>query len=101
MDKLKDRLKSSAIVLASSEGEKVSLIAGVSPDLIAKVKAGELVNLSPRRWRQGGGRADMAQAGTDPKGLRKALESVKGGSRSVVVPRGEAVTLSLDRSSSS
>ena len=80
MDKLKDRLKSSAIVLASSEGEKVSLIAGVSQDLIAKVKAGELVNfVASQVGGKGGGRADMAQAGgTDPKGLPKALESVRG-----------------------
>jgi alanyl-tRNA synthetase len=80
MDKLKDRLKSSAIVLASSEGEKVSLIAGVTQDLIAKVKAGELVNfVASQVGGKGGGRADMAQAGgTDPKGLPKALESVRG-----------------------
>jgi alanyl-tRNA synthetase len=80
MDKLKDRLKSSAIVLASAEGEKVSLIAGVTQDLIAKVKAGELVNfVASQVGGKGGGRADMAQAGgTDPKGLPEALASVKG-----------------------
>jgi alanyl-tRNA synthetase len=80
MDKLKDRLKSSAIVLASSEGEKVSLIAGVTQDLTARVKAGELVNfVASQVGGKGGGRPDMAQAGgTDPKGLPKALESVKG-----------------------
>ena len=44
LDQLKGKLKSSAIVLAASEGEKVSLIAGVTQDLIARVKAGELVN---------------------------------------------------------
>jgi len=80
MDKLKDRLKSSAIVLASSEGEKVSLIAGVTQDLIAKVKAGELVNfVATQVGGKGGGRADMAQAGgTDSKSLPKALASVQG-----------------------
>jgi alanyl-tRNA synthetase len=80
MDKLKDRLKSSAIVLASSEGEKVSLIAGVTQDLIAKVKAGELVNfVASQVGGKGGGRPDMAQAGgTDPRGRPKALASVKG-----------------------
>jgi len=80
MDKLKDRLKSSAIVLASAEGEKVSLIAGVTQDLIAKVKAGELVNfVASQVGGKGGGRPDMAQAGgTDPKSLPKALASVKG-----------------------
>ena len=78
MDQLKSKLKSSAIVLATSEGEKVSLIAGVTADLIAKVKAGELVNyVAIQVGGKGGGRPDMAQAGgTDPKGLPKALASV-------------------------
>ncbi|HUP98045.1 MAG TPA: alanine--tRNA ligase [Usitatibacter sp.] len=78
LDKLKDKLKSSAIVLASSEGEKVSLIAGVTQDLISKVKAGELVNfVASQVGGKGGGRPDMAQAGgTDSKALPKALASV-------------------------
>jgi alanyl-tRNA synthetase len=79
MDQLKNKLKSSAIVLAASEGEKVSLIAGVTADLIAKIKAGELVNhVATQVGGKGGGRPDMAQAGgTDSKALRKALDSVK------------------------
>jgi len=80
MDQLKGKLKSSAIVLAASEGEKVSLIAGVTQDLIARVKAGDLVNfVASQVGGKGGGRPDMAQAGgTDPKGLPQALASVKG-----------------------
>ena len=80
MDKLKEKLKSSAIVLAASEGEKVSLIAGVTNDLIARVKAGELVNfVASQVGGKGGGRADMAQAGgTNAAALPKALESVRG-----------------------
>jgi alanyl-tRNA synthetase len=80
MDQLKNKLKSSAIVLAASEGEKVSLIAGVTADLIAKVKAGELVNyVAGQVGGKGGGRPDMAQAGgTDSKSLPKALASVQG-----------------------
>ncbi len=80
LDQLKNKLKSSAIVLAASEGEKVSLIAGVTQDLIARVKAGELVNfVALQVGGKGGGRPDMAQAGgTDPKGLPAALASVKG-----------------------
>ncbi|MDQ3026984.1 MAG: alanine--tRNA ligase [Pseudomonadota bacterium] len=80
LDQLKGKLKSSAIVLAAAEGEKVSLIAGVTQDLIARVKAGELVNfVASQVGGKGGGRADMAQAGgTDPKGLPEALASVKG-----------------------
>jgi alanyl-tRNA synthetase len=80
LDQLKGKLKSSAIVLAASEGEKVSLIAGVTQDLIARVKAGELVNFVANQvGGKGGGRPDMAQAGgTDPKGLPEALASVRG-----------------------
>jgi alanyl-tRNA synthetase len=80
LDQLKGKLKSSAIVLAASEGEKVSLIAGVTQDLIARVKAGELVNfVASQVGGKGGGRPDMAQAGgTDPKGLPEALASVRG-----------------------
>jgi alanyl-tRNA synthetase len=78
VDKLKDKLKSAAIVLSSVADGKVTLIAGVTPDLIAKVKAGELVNHVARQvGGKGGGRPDMAQAGgTDPSGLPAALKSV-------------------------
>ncbi|HEX5130704.1 MAG TPA: alanine--tRNA ligase [Usitatibacter sp.] len=79
LDQLKNKLKSGAIVLAASEGEKVSLIAGVTQDLIARVKAGELVNfVATQVGGKGGGRPDMAQAGgTDSKALPKALASVQ------------------------
>ena len=79
MDKLKDKLKSAAIVLAATDGGKVSLIAGVTADLTGKIKAGELVNhVAQQVGGKGGGRADMAQAGgTDPSKLPAALESVK------------------------
>ena len=79
LDQLKGKLKSSAIVLAASEGEKVSLIAGVTQDLIARVKAGDLVNfVASQVGGKGGGRADMAQAGgTDSKALPEALASVQ------------------------
>jgi alanyl-tRNA synthetase len=79
MDQLKNKLKSGAIVLAAAEGEKVSLIAGVTQDLINRVKAGELVNfVATQVGGKGGGRPDMAQAGgTDSKALPKALASVQ------------------------
>ena len=79
MDKLKDKLKSAAIVLAAVEGGKVTLIAGVTADLTGKVKAGELVNhVAQQVGGKGGGRADMAQAGgTDPSKLPEALQSVR------------------------
>ena len=79
LDKLKDKLKSAAVVLASAEGGKVSLIAGVTADLTTKVKAGELVNFVAQQvGGKGGGRADMAQAGgTDAAKLPAALASVQ------------------------
>ncbi|MFM0163356.1 alanine--tRNA ligase [Paraburkholderia sediminicola] len=80
VDKLKDKLKSAAIVLASVEGGKVSLIAGVTADASKKVKAGELVNFVAQQvGGKGGGRPDMAQAGgTEPANLAAALAGVKG-----------------------
>jgi alanyl-tRNA synthetase len=79
-DKLRDKLKSCVAVLAVAQEGKVSLLAGVSSDLTAKVKAGELVNFVARQvGGKGGGRPDMAQAGgTQPEKLGEALASVKG-----------------------
>jgi alanyl-tRNA synthetase len=78
MDKLKDKLKTAAIVLASVADGKVSLIAGVTADATGRVKAGELVNFVAQQvGGKGGGRADMAQAGgTDPTNLPAALAGV-------------------------
>jgi alanyl-tRNA synthetase len=79
MDKLKDRLKSAAIVLGAVNDGKVALIAGVTQDLTAKLKAGELVNyVAQQVGGKGGGRPDMAQAGgSEPANLAAALESVR------------------------
>jgi len=79
LDKLKDKLKSAAIVLASVSDGKVSLIAGVTADLTGRVKAGELVNFVARQvGGKGGGRPDMAQAGgTEPAHLPAALAGVQ------------------------
>ncbi|MDX8386180.1 MAG: DHHA1 domain-containing protein, partial [Gallionella sp.] len=78
LDKLKDKLKSAAIVLAAVNDGKVSLIAGVTKDQIGKVKAGELVNFVAQQvGGKGGGRPDMAQAGgTQPENLTNALAGV-------------------------
>jgi alanyl-tRNA synthetase len=80
IDKLKDKLKSAAIVLGSVSDGKVTLIAGVTSDLISKVKAGDLVNhVAQQVGGKGGGRPDMAQAGgSNPDALPAALQSVKG-----------------------
>lgn len=79
LDKLKDKLKSAVIVLASVADAKVTLIAGVTADLTSKVKAGELVNMVAQQvGGKGGGRPDMAQAGgTQPENLSAALASVQ------------------------
>ena len=79
MDKLKDKLKTAAIVLASVNDGKVSLAAGVTQDVIAKIKAGDLVNFVAQQvGGKGGGKPDMAMAGgTDASQLPKALASVQ------------------------
>ena len=79
-DKLRDRLRSCALLLASVADGKVTLIAAVTPDLTARLKAGELVNfVAMQVGGKGGGRPDMAQAGgNDPEKLASALASVAG-----------------------
>ncbi|MBU3629240.1 alanine--tRNA ligase [Polynucleobacter sp. AP-Reno-20A-A9] len=79
MDALKAKLKTAAIVLASVQGDKVSLIAGVTADSIGKVKAGDLVNFVAQQvGGKGGGKPEMAMAGgTDPSKLGVALSGVK------------------------
>ncbi len=78
VDQLKNKLGSAAVVLAAVNGEKVSLIAGVTKDQTSRLKAGDLVNTVARQvGGKGGGRPDMAQAGgNDPSGLDAALAGV-------------------------
>ncbi|MGH1536957.1 MAG: alanine--tRNA ligase [Gammaproteobacteria bacterium] len=78
LDQLKNKLGSAAIVLATSNGGKVSLIAGVTKDQVSRIKAGDLVNaVAVQVGGKGGGRPDMAQAGgTNPAALDAALQSV-------------------------
>lgn len=78
VDELKNKLGSGVVVLANVSDGKVGLIAGVTKDVIAKVKAGDLVNMVAQQvGGKGGGRPDMAQAGgTDAGALPAALESV-------------------------
>lgn len=80
LDNFKNRLKSCVVVLGTIEGDKVMLIAGVTDDLTAKLKAGDLINFVAQQvGGKGGGRADMAQAGgTVPEKLPQALASVAG-----------------------
>lgn len=78
VDDIKNQMGSGIILLANVNGDKVGLIAGVTKDLIGKVKAGELVNMVAQQvGGKGGGRPDMAQAGgTDVAALPEALKSV-------------------------
>jgi alanyl-tRNA synthetase len=78
LDKLKDKLKTAAIVLAVVDGDKVQLAAGVTADSIGRVKAGELVNFVAQQvGGKGGGKPDMAMAGgTDASKLPQALAGV-------------------------
>ena len=78
MDKLKDKLKTAAIVLAAVDGGKVQLAAGVTADCMGRVKAGELVNFVAQQvGGKGGGKPDLAMAGgTDAAALPAALASV-------------------------
>jgi len=78
MDQLKNKLGKAAIVLATVEGKKVSLCAGVTKDQTKQLKAGDLVNMvASQVGGKGGGRPDMAMAGgSEPENLDAALASV-------------------------
>ena len=79
-DKLRDQLGSGVVVLGAVEGDKVRLVAGVSKDLTASLKAGQLIGpVAECVGGRGGGRADFAQAGgTRPEKLDEALALVSG-----------------------
>ncbi len=77
-DLLKDKLKTCIVLLASVQEGKVQLVCAVSKDLIAKAKAGDVVNyVAQQVGGKGGGKPDMAMAGgTQPGELNKALDSL-------------------------
>lgn len=80
VDEMKNTLGSGVIVLATTDGQdKISIIVGVTKDLTASIKAGELISvIAEQVGGKGGGRPDMAQAGgNDVKALPKALDQVK------------------------
>jgi alanyl-tRNA synthetase len=80
VDKLKDKLGSAVVVLGvPTEDGKVALVAGVTKDLVGKVKAGEIVGVvAAQVGGRGGGRPDFAQAGgTEPDKLDAALAAVR------------------------
>jgi alanyl-tRNA synthetase len=79
VDQLKEKLGSSVIVLATVQDGRVALVAGVSPDLVARLRAGDIAGaVAAQVGGKGGGRADFAQAGgTQPENLGSALASVE------------------------
>lgn len=89
VDQLKNKLGTAVLVLASVEGDKVTLIAGVTKDTTDRIKAGELVNFVAKQvGGKGGGRPDLAQAGGDnPAELDSALASVQGWVRDKIKTR--------------
>ncbi len=78
VDRLKDKLERGVILLATVQGEKISLIAGVTKDATNQIKAGDLVNhVAQQVGGRGGGRPDLAQAGgSEPANLTAAIDSV-------------------------
>jgi alanyl-tRNA synthetase len=86
VDQLKNKLGSAVILLAAVKDGKVSLIAGVTADRTARIKAGELINVAAVRvGGKGGGRLDLAQAGgSDPSALDSALEEARAWIRNIL-----------------
>jgi alanyl-tRNA synthetase len=80
VDRLKNRLGRSVVVIGGAGGGKVRLAAGISADLISRIQAGDLVNFVAQQvGGKGGGRPDFAQAGgSQPENLDRALDSVQG-----------------------
>jgi alanyl-tRNA synthetase len=79
VDRLRNKLGTSAVLLAGTDGEKVKLVAGVSKDATALVKAGDMVRIVAEQiGAKGGGRPDMAQGGGMDNGrLAEALEVLR------------------------
>jgi len=80
VDQLKNKLGSAAVILAAVQGDKISLVAGVTKDATDRIPAGELLKqVAEQVGGKGGGRPDMAQGGgTNPAALAAALASVVG-----------------------
>lgn len=78
VDQLKNKLGKAAVILASVDDDKITLIAGVSKDITDKIRAGDLVgHVAKQVGGKGGGRPDMAQGGgNQPEHLANALDSV-------------------------
>jgi len=84
VDQLKNKLGTAAVIVATVQGEKISLVAGVTKDATDRIKAGDLLKfVAEQVGGKGGGRPDMAQGGgSQPENLQGALEAVSGWVRS-------------------
>ena len=80
VDQLKNKLGSAAVIVAAVEGDKISLVAGVTKDATNRIKAGDMLKVVAEQvGGKGGGRPDMAQGGgSQPENLEAALQSVSG-----------------------
>ena len=80
VDQLKNKLGSAAVIVAAVEGEKISLVAGVTKDATDRLRAGDILKaVAEQVGGKGGGRPDMAQGGgSQPEKLEAALQSVSG-----------------------
>jgi alanyl-tRNA synthetase len=78
VDQLKNKLAPAAIILSAVDGDKITLIAGVTKDITDRIRAGDLVShVATQVGGKGGGRPDMAQGGgNQPDNLANALKSV-------------------------
>jgi alanyl-tRNA synthetase len=79
VDELRNKLGTCVIVLATVKEGKVVMVAGVSPDILDRYKAGEILGkVAAQVGGRGGGRADFAQAGgSQPENLPAALAGVE------------------------
>ncbi|MEN8214568.1 MAG: alanine--tRNA ligase [Pseudomonadota bacterium] len=79
LDQLKNKLGTAVILLVAVNGDKVSLVAGVTKDITGRFRAGDLVKAAAEKVDgRGGGRPDMAQAGgNNPAGVPQALQLVE------------------------
>jgi alanyl-tRNA synthetase len=80
VDRHRDQIKSGVVVLASPADGKVLIVAGVTPDLVKRIPAGQIVKqLAPIVGGGGGGRADFAEAGgKDPSKIGELLAASRG-----------------------
>src|SRR6185295_14738791 len=85
-DSLKARIKSGIVVIASENDGKVQIVVAVTPDLIGRIKAGQVVKeIAPIVGGAGGGRPDFAEAGgKQPEKIDEMLVASEGVVRKLV-----------------